>query len=213
MRSVVTYILFIGVLCAMRLVLTVSGGSGSMPQAGQVNWMFILIFGSLGFAGLALSARTTIPDMWDPEVSSTSRFIVPAIVGLAFAALTICEGWISPAPRVAAPMVTRIAVFLFGAIIVEITLRLFLLSLFAWLICLFSRGNKAFWIAAVLIAFVEPLLFFADEGQLGASGTVVVAHLFIANLIAAYFFKRAGFLAPLTMRLTDYLLWHIAWQG
>ena len=42
---------------------------------------------------------------------------------------------------------------------------------------------------------------------------ILVGPLFIANVVAAYIFRKYGFLAPLVMRLSFYLIWHIIYGG
>ena len=37
--------------------------------------------------------------------------------------------------------------------------------------------------------------------------------LFIANVVSAYLYRRYGFLAPVVMRLSFYLVWHIIYGG
>ena len=37
------------------------------------------------------------------------------------------------------------------------------------------------------------------------------AHGYAFNLVQAYLFRQCGFLAPLTMRVSMYLIWHVAW--
>jgi hypothetical protein len=36
---------------------------------------------------------------------------------------------------------------------------------------------------------------------------------FLANVVSGWLFKKYGFLAPLVMRLSFYLVWHIIYGG
>ena len=66
------------------------------------------------------------------------------------------------------------------------------------------------------VALYEPLPYMTDAlhhtGVL-SSLRIFVGPLFAANLIAAYIFRKYGFLAPLVMRLSFYLIWHIIYGG
>jgi hypothetical protein len=187
------------------------------PQSGQVNWLFIIVFGLLGFLGLKLSRSVGFPEMQESEISNQQRFLIPALIGLAIGLITVIEDVVNPSAKIVSPLFVRFPLFIYGAIAVEIFLRLFLLSFIVWVLSFIFKGQRsistAFWIAAVFVSLFESLLFFADAGVVGVGGIIVVFRLFAANLIAAYLFRKSGFIAPLVMRFFDYFIWHIIWQG
>ena len=216
--STKTYFGLISALILVRLFfLFLPADINLPPQSGQVNWLFIIVFGLLGFLGLKLSRSVGFPEMWESEISNKQRFLIPAVVGLAIGFITVIEDVVNPSAKNFSPLFVRLPLFIYGAIVVEIFLRLFLLSFLVWVLSFIFKGQRgkstAFWIAAVFVSLFEPLLFFADEGVVGVVGIIVVFRLFAANLIAAYLFKRSGFIAPFVMRFFDYLVWHIIWQG
>ncbi|MAU00215.1 MAG: hypothetical protein CL608_24000 [Anaerolineaceae bacterium] len=73
------------------------------------------------------------------------------------------------------------------------------------------------WLAAALVALIEPLGLVGPILQAGSGFTVNLSLLFgfsyLANLIFADLFRRYGFMAPVTARLTFYLVWHIIFAG
>jgi hypothetical protein len=78
----------------------------------------------------------------------------------------------------------------------------------------------AFWVACIAAALYEPLPLvlegLREKGGLYAFAVIyrtATGPLFLGNVLAGYLFRRGGFLAPLTMRLAMYLVWHIAWGG
>src|SRR5712664_1498383 len=58
-------------------------------QAGAFSWLTIFVIAALGFIGLVLSKRTGFPDLWDTNISNWQRFLVPAITGLVYGAITV----------------------------------------------------------------------------------------------------------------------------
>lgn len=63
------------------------------------------------------------------------------------------------------------------------------------------------WSALILTALREPLEQF-PSGQMAYLLYAFLTGLFL-NALQAYYFKKAGFLASLSMRLGHYLFWHI----
>ena len=97
---------------------------------------------------------------------------------------------------------------------------MFAIPFLVWLlsnVVLRHRGQtQVFWLVAILAALYEPLPYMTDAlhhtGVL-SSLRIFVGPLFAANLVAAYIFRKYGFLAPLVMRLSFYLIWHIIYGG
>jgi hypothetical protein len=110
--------------------------------------------------------------------------------------------------------------YAYGATFLEILLRLFAIPFLVWLTSNLILRRKwqtqVFWFATIIAAFYEPLPYMTDAlnhtGLLSAL-MIIVGPLFAANIIAAYIFRKYGFLAPLLMRLSFYLVWHIAYGG
>ena len=83
-----------------------------------------------------------------------------------------------------------------------------------------KRQTQAFWIAAVVAALYEPLPIMREElshAPAIAAPSIVLnwatEPLFVANVVSAYLLRKYGLLAPLMMRLSQYLMWHILYGG
>lgn len=196
-------------------------------QAGAFSWLTILIIAVLGFIGLVLSRKTGFPDIWDSRISNRQRFLIPAAIGLVYGGITVLVELIgarthplqvSPDVHVKFPL--SIPFYAYGAIFLEILLRLFAIPFLLWLVSNLALRHRwqtqIFWLAAVLVALYEPLPYMTEAvhntGILSAL-RILVGPLFVGNLVAAYIFRKYGFLAPLVMRLSLYLIWHVIYGG
>ena len=67
--------------------------------------------------------------------------------------------------------------------------------------------NQVFIIAAILTSLREPI----EQMPSGSNLFIVYALTtgFLMNLVQAFYFRKAGFLASLFVRLGHYLIWHI----
>ena len=196
-------------------------------QSGAFSWLTILTIAALGFVGLVLSKQTGFPDIWDTRISNRQRLLIPAIIGLVYGGITILEEYmgtrshpfqLSSEFNVKFPL--SIPFYAYGAIFLEILLRLFAIPFLVWLlsnVVLRHRGQtQVFWLVAILAALYEPLPYMTDAPRhtgVLSSLRILVGPLFVANLVAAYIFRKYGFLAPLVMRLSFYLIWHIIYGG
>lgn len=193
----------------------------------------ILTLALMGFVGLLLAGRTGFADIWDERVSNRQRFLIPCIVGLIYGLMTIAPLVFGASNRLH-PLATgsdihvnfplSIPYYTYGALFLEIFLRLFCVTLLVWLISnVLLRGKwqtPVFWLAAFVVAFYEPMPYMLEDftgktslGSLYVVFSTVTGSLFISNVIAAYLFRKYGFLAPVVMRLSHYLIWHIIYGG
>lgn len=208
----------------------------SLPLASNevvFSPLTILTLAVMGFVGLLLARRTGFADIWDEKVSNRQRFLIPGIVGLIYGLVTIAPLLLGASNRLH-PLATgsdvhvkfplSIPYYTYGALFLEIFLRLFCVPLLVWLFSnmLFSGRwqTLVFWIAALLVAFYEPLPYMMEDftgktlpGSLYVVFRTVTGALFISNVIAAYLIRKFGFLAPVVMRLSHYLIWHIIYGG
>ena len=193
----------------------------------------ILTLAVMGFVGLLLARRTGFADIWDARVSYRQRFLIPCIVGLIYGLVTIAPLVLGASNRLH-PLATgsdihvkfplSIPYYTYGALFLEIFLRLFCVPLLVWLFSnVILRGKwqtPVFWLAAVIVAFYEPMPYMIEDftgktplGSLYVVFSTVIGWLFISNVVAAYLFRKYGFLAAVAMRLSHYLIWHIIYGG
>lgn len=110
--------------------------------------------------------------------------------------------------------------YLYGTWFLESFLRIFWLPFFVFVVSrllLRGRGDKTvFWIGAMIAALYEPSPFMMERlhsgDPLGAAAELLQP-LFVANLIAAWEFRRFGVAAPFVMRYAFYLVWHVLYGG
>jgi hypothetical protein len=196
------------------------------PLADQevaFSWTTILAITGMGFIGLILARRTGFPEIWDTSVSNRQRFLIPTAIGLVYGVIRVIQDLPSPAP-VHLQLPLSVPFYAYGALLLEIMLRLFAIPLLVWLFSNVILGGRwqtqVFWIAAIIAALYEPLPFMREQLS-GVSGLAVpiilikwaIEPLLLANVVSGWLFRKYGFLAALVMRLSFYLVWHIIYGG
>lgn len=191
-------------------------------QESAFYWTTITFIAVIGFLGLVLSRRTGFPDIWDPAVTNRDRFLIPTVIGLIYGVITVINDLPDPAPIHLQPPLS-LAFYSYGATFLEIMLRLFAIPFLMWIGGFVLRGRwqtGVFWVAVAIAALYEPLPYLTHDlsaaPNLAAPSIIfktLTGPLFLANVVAGWLFRRSGFLAPLTMRLSFYLIWHILYGG
>jgi hypothetical protein len=192
-------------------------------QEGAFSWVTILSIAAMGSVGLILARRTGFPEIWDKKVSHRQRFLIPAFIGLLYGVITVIKDLPDPSP-VHLKLPLSIPFYTYGALLLEIMLRLFAIPLLVWLLSnVILRGRwqkQIFWLAVVVASLYEPLPHIRE--QLAGAAAVaapaillkwVTEPLFLANVVSGWLFRKYGFLAPLMLRLSFYLVWHIVYGG
>ncbi|MCF7885817.1 MAG: CPBP family intramembrane metalloprotease [Candidatus Marinimicrobia bacterium] len=205
--------------------------SDSKPVMAFINAAIIFIlYGSLGFLGLILSRKLHLPDIWDQNISSRQRFVVPALVGISLGVLFILTDHVvsqthnlEPFPH---PELLTALVASFGASIGEETIfRLFFISFWTWLfssVILNGRWRiQIFRIVAVLSALafamghipaVMNLLDLSNISEIPIALLVEIISLnVLLSLVSAHYFRRFGFLAAVGVHFWTDVIWHVIW--
>jgi len=181
-----------------------------------IGWDTLILW-ALGFAALLFQKQAGFPDLMDKDVKPRHRFWLPVVIGMVFglADIFVFEVIIQhPAyhalPPFLQPFPYSILLYTSGAVYVEILHRLLPLTLVMLLARKFIPAhyqNHIFWLFAILTSIWEPL------EQLPAGNGWLIAYALISgfafNFLQAIFFKKAGWMASLWIRLGHYLLWHI----
>ena len=198
----------------------------TFPLADQetaFSWTTIAVIALMGFVGLILSRRTGFPEIWDTGISLRQRLLIPTLIGLVYGVITVIKDLPSPSP-VHLKLPLSIPFYAYGAVFLEIMLRLFAIPLLVWLISnVIFRGRwqtQVFWFAVVIAALYEPLPHISEQlrGATAIAAPNIILKwatepLFLANVVAGWLFRKYGFLAPVVMRLSFYLIWHILYGG
>lgn len=216
---------FLGLLLLMmagKLLWIILNVDHPIVQQSLNSWPMYVLVSVLGFAALKLAARTGFPDIWDKGVSNKQRLLIPLLAGSGFGIINII---IAYALQLDVPMVKfpySILVYFSVGILMEILFHLIpivILLLFVSDLVLKKRWqNQVFWILAIFLSLLEPVLQTIGMQQMGIiSNTLFTVILFIfifaANLLPIYFFRMYGFLSAVVWRLSFYLIWHIIWGG
>lgn len=177
------------------------------------NILFLL----LGIPFLFLQSKANLPNFLEDSISNKQRFLKPFLIGTVFGILDviIIKVIMHPEPYTELPPFLQpfpYSIFLYfsGAFEIEIFYRLIPLTLILLLGKWFASGkyfNIFLWAAIVLTSIREPIEQFPN----GELWFVIYALLtgFLMNFLQAIYFKNAGFLASITIRLGHYLFWHI----
>lgn len=213
-NNLLTYFLFLAIAAAgMWYGTNIAGNYQFLRVWEPVNLLLLLA----GVPFLFFQKTANLPDFYEKNVAPKQRFLLPVLIGAVFGILDIFvfKVLLHPQPYTELPPFLQpfpYSVFLYfsGAFEVEVFYRLIPLTLILVIGARF-RGGKYFtiffWVAAVLTALREPL----EQLPNGSVGLVVYSLLtgFLMNLLQAIWYRKAGFLASLTLRLGHYLFWHI----
>jgi hypothetical protein len=221
--SFVTYGLMVATLIGAKLYFLDNPTDFPLEaQRSAFEWRILLTLASCGLFGLLLAPYARFPDMWDRAVKYRHRLVVPIVWGILYGLVTIVRDLPNPSgDHLYYP--ASVPFYAFGAVFLEILLRLFGVTLIAWLIGeVFLMGhlrNAAFWVANVAMSLYEPLPHIADDfarvdQPIQVPVTLVnwaFQPLFLSNLLTGYLYRRFGFLTAVLFRLSFYAVWHVGY--
>ena len=191
-------------------------------------FMVIVIYGGLGFAGLVLSRKVGFTDLWDSDVTNRQRFLIPAMIGIGIgiffiAADAVFQQFHSLGKIPHPPFPTSVVASISAGIGEELIFRLFLISLWVWLLSLVIPGerwrNRIFWIVASLsgLAFalghLPSVMAIFGWNSIAEIPTPIIAEVILLNgllsLLAASYFRRYGFLSAVGIHFWTDVVWHV----
>jgi hypothetical protein len=220
--SVITYLLILVVIVILRLLISLFPSEQIAVQ--MVNLTDTLSIGAIwlvGWVGVFLAPRTGFAEMWQKDISNIKRFLIPFLIGSGFGLITIIFDYIRPLGETSLiKFPASVVAYPLAGILEEIIFRLFLTTTFVWIISniLFrSRWQvEAFWGVAVFLGVFYTLSQISlYQSLVGTIDLFILAQFFVVVavnfIVAAYLYRKYGFLAALSMRMGDYLLWHIIW--
>jgi hypothetical protein len=219
--SLSVYVALVLLLVAIRVIFLFVPLQTVLPeQAGIFTWPALILISALGFVGTWAASKTGFPESWDQTISNQQRFLMPALLGLGLGFVAIGIERFQSLGQIDVPFPLSIPFYLYGGIVLEILLRLFLLPVPLWFLSsLLLRGRwqePIFWGLAVITSLLEPwdaLGALFQRGLLNQGIPVgvwaFVAFAYSVNLLLAYEYRKFGFIAPVMLRLSYYLVWHI----
>jgi hypothetical protein len=223
-RSLFIYLALMAYLVLVKVVLSLASVKGIVASQEEIlGWPMIGVVALAGSISVWLGPRVGLPGLWDTSISTRKRLLLPAIMGLGLGVVTITlqalTGFVqvlAAAANVSSINVAFPASLLFysaGAIVLEALYRLILITLPLWLmanVIFRKRGQtQVFWVVALLTSALEPAKQITFLGGHPALMLIWGGATYGLNFFEAHLFRRYGFLAPLGLRLTYYLVWHI----
>ena len=188
-----------------------------------LNWISIGFYGFFGYLGLKyFEKKSGFPEMLQKDIRFNWRILIPFLFGIIFAVAAIVSDIISPTkiPQIAFPL--SIPVWIPIAILDEMFWRLFVLtSLIFFISNKILKGKhyeKVFWGVVIFESLIYMFIQFSLYSKMVGTITpfVILQIIFISGgfvIVSCYLYKRGGFLAPVTLHLTQYLLYHGLYGG
>jgi membrane protease YdiL (CAAX protease family) len=235
LKLFIALVIFLAALNALLVFMPM----GAMVPAQQVPvskpiialvsvFSVLVIYGGLGFVGFILTRYLGIPDIIDPQVSHKQRLFYPAIAGVAVGVVLIV-GDILFAPYnlignlIHPPFPTSLVASISAGIGEEMIFRLFLITFWTWLISSVILKKKfrtgTYWIMSVIAALLFgfghfPLLMnLYGFPTLDTIPLILQAEILLLNgivaIVAAYYYKKAGFLAAVSVHMWTDIVWHV----
>jgi hypothetical protein len=217
------------VLAKVLSVTVIPIGFRSEEQASLFDWSTIGLYTVLGLVGVWCAHETGFPAAWDPRVPTRWRLVYPALIGIGLGFAAIGLDMLTGATAVLAEITGQpsfnidfpgsLLAYSAGAIEVELQYRLFPLPFLLWLISRVLLRGRGEWPALMVLGAIcagfEPGFQGVGLTLMGAGRVTPVmfgAYLLTAlpaNIAEVVLFRKAGLLAPIALRLGQYLVWHI----
>lgn len=176
-----------------------------------------LLWLGLGVPFLLLQNYVGIPNLFQQSISNKMRFSQPILIGALFGIFDIIVIKIiqhpepySELPPFLQPFPYSIFLYFSGALEIEVFYRLIPITLLLLIGKKLADGryfNYFLWTAIIATSLREPL----EQLPTGEYWFISYALIsgFIMNYLQGIYYKNAGFIATLTLRLGHYLFWHI----
>lgn len=203
----------------------------SKPVLALVNALTMLIlYGGLGVLGFKLAPKAGIIDIWDEHVNNRQRFFIPLLLGIAsgvflIVADTIFKQFHNLGPLPHPPFPASIVASIVAGIGEEIIFRLFFISFWVWLISSVFLKNKwqqpVFWGVSILSALlfagghIPAVMMIVRLTSINEIPLSMIIEIFLLNsvvaVLAAYYFRKYGFLAAVGIHFWTDIVWHVIW--
>jgi hypothetical protein len=209
-----------------------------MPESQIPKWQLALgaagittaLYGFLGMLGLALWRNLDFPEIWAKNVSARQRFLIPALAGGALGLVLIVADLVFSRINglgrlMHPPFPTSLVASVSAGIGEELLFRLFFVSFWTWLVGkVLLRGRSltvVYWVASTFSALafgashLPTLMILTGITDPALFSPVLLLQIFLLNglisLVAAYYFKKYGFLAPVGVHFWTDIVWHMLW--
>jgi len=208
----------IGIVCHIFFMPFYSDSFQDQTQM-ILNWISIPFYSILGYIGLKMfEEKAGFPDMLEKKITKKSRYYIPLVLGAIFALGAIIFDQLNPYKVPTLPLPYSIPYWIFVAIFDEFFWRLFFLTFMVWLISVkILKDNyqeHVFWAVSILEGVIYMLMQYGMFTQMvGPVTSILFAQIVLISagymVAACYSYRRGGFLAVMTVRLTQYMLYHV----
>jgi hypothetical protein len=199
-------------------------------QQAIFSWKLVAFFSVLAILGSGFAHIIGFPGMWDPGVNNRQRIWTPVVAGVALGAamLAVVRATAFDSAYAAALHVPNLRFafpysllfYVYAGVCSAILYCLFPIAFTVWFFgtLLLARRwpGPTFWTMAILVSLWEPLTMAGQQRwvlvrshPLPAGILAVLALIYVTDIIAAYLFRRFGFLSALALRLSAFVVWHI----
>jgi membrane protease YdiL (CAAX protease family) len=222
--SVIAYLILFVIIIILRLLISVFPSGQTVSQIiNLTDTLSIAVIWLLGWVGVYLAPGTGFAGMWQKGISNRKRFLEPALVGVSIGILSVILDLIQP--QVSQEMIglpASLVAYPLAGIIEEIVFRLFLTTTMVWILSnMLLRGNwqeAVFWVVNIFLGVFYTLSQLNQyESIFSPVNLLTLAHFFVMIalyfILAAFYYRRYGFLAAISMSMGNYLVWHILWGG
>jgi hypothetical protein len=180
-------------------------------QLENILWL------GLGIPFLFFQHSASLPNFIDPGISNKKRLLQPILMGAIFGMLDIIIIKIiqhpepyTEIPPFLQPFPYSLFLYFSGALEIEIFYRLIPITLILLIGKKAANGrhfNYFLWFALIATSIREPLEQL-PSGEIWYVSYALISG-FLMNYLQAIYYKNAGFIASLILRLGHYLFWHI----
>ena len=208
------------------------------PESPIPKWQLALggaglttvLYGFLGLLGLALWRNLGFPEIWAEKVSARQRFLNPALAGGALGLVLIAADLVFSrfnglGRLLHPPFPTSLVASISAGVGEEMLFRLFFVSFWTWLVGkVILRGRRldvVYWVVAMFSALafgashLPSLMILTGVTDPAAFSPVLLLQIFLLNglisWVAADYFKKFGFLAPVGVHFWTDMVWHVLW--
>ncbi len=220
--SVIAYLIIGVVILALRLLLMLFPAVQSSTQNVNITDPLSLVVIWLGgWIGVYLASGTGFAAMWDKEIPHFKRFIEPALIGLGVGLVSIGFDLLQPLggeSQITFP--ASLVAYPLAGILEEIIFRLFLATTLVWIFSnMLLRGRWQeiiFWVASIVLAIFFTLSQVGDyQNLVGDIDLLLLARFFVVIavyfLLSAFYYRKYGFLASISMQLAYRIVWFVIW--
>ncbi len=223
-----SFVLACAVLIAIKMLFDlVPQAFPARGQGAAFTWQALLVVIALGAAGLFAERALRLPQAGENRKRDRAGLLWALTSGVAYGLITIAKDLYDRSVHATAQLSSvhmalpwSIPFYLYGAIFLEMFLRLGCLCVLVWLISSLALRGKAFatvfWLVNCVVALYEILPYtlqhIARQEWLAVAATPLEP-LYFSNVFEGWLLLRFGWVTPVIFRIAFYAVWHVLYGG